>query len=263
MENIKFSENEPDSSVEAKKPKNLEEYVESISVELENEFKESGIKLTGDCHIKMESYEKIFGDRVGHDIREVKEQQNKWQGKKPSKKEKIREGEKMEIFKTALFNKVLKNDFLVLRSSLYDDYKNGIDNIIFDKESGTVVGAFDEVVSETAGPVYEQKKSKIAAKNSRAGGYLKYGLAKKGDKIIMESNARVPVFYLALSQNELKEALVGFEVSDNLSEAEEIMLEKLAKSISEQIKSLENIPLFKQKIPAVKKLELALLAALK
>ncbi len=51
-----------------------------------------------------------------------------------------------EMIITALLHKVLKERFLVVRASVFDDYKHGIDNLILDKETGAVICAFDEVL---------------------------------------------------------------------------------------------------------------------
>ena len=51
-----------------------------------------------------------------------------------------------EMSLTLLLNKFLKKDFIVARASSYDDYNNGIDNVLIDKTSGEVLCGFDEVM---------------------------------------------------------------------------------------------------------------------
>lgn len=51
-----------------------------------------------------------------------------------------------EIATTLLFDKVLNKDFIIVRASTYDDYENGADHLIIDKQSGAVICGLDEAI---------------------------------------------------------------------------------------------------------------------
>ncbi len=239
----------------------LEAYVGKIAEELNRE----GIAATGDCHIDMQKYEEIYGQQAKKDMLETAERERKWgkqEGKKNSNKQKrLKAGEQMEMFKTAVFHKVLEKDFFVSRSSLFDDYNNGIDNVIVEKQTGNIVGAFDEVVSESDG---RGKEDKIAARNTRGGGFLKYGIGIKNNKPVKQANAHIPLFYLALENKELTRAISEFDPSkEELSELEKKLLEKLVNCIDRQIPGIEKIGVLQAKIPSIKILKNALEYAVK
>lgn len=67
------------------------------------------------------------------------------------KDESIRAGSVFEMLKTAIMNKKLAGQFIVVRSSYYDDYCNGVDNVIVHKETGDIICAIDDCSQETVG----------------------------------------------------------------------------------------------------------------
>jgi len=240
--------------------------------EIAAELKESGIGVDDECRINMEAYrnEPKYANSVVKDKAEVADMEKTWkeQEKRASAgiidakthDKKNRSGEQMEMFKTALFNKAIGGKFFVLRSSRFDDYKHGIDNIIVEKETGAVVGAFDEVVSRDG---ELDKGSKIRAINGTKGGYLKYGVGLENGKATKQENARIPLFYLALTYKELENAISSFESDqENLSELEKKLLKKLADSVKEQIEPISKIGMLKNKIPDIEKFSAALQEAI-
>ena len=112
-----------------------------------------------------------------------------------------------EMIITALLHKVLKERFLVVRASVFDDYKHGIDNLILDKETGAVICAFDEVLEnegdkERGAMKKIEKIKRIAVKG---GTEAKYGVALKEQKLVRSSARNIPVFYLTLESKDLIE----------------------------------------------------------
>lgn len=250
MEKFSNFENRAERGEEA-----LEERLKEIAAEL----RESDIDVDDFCRIDMEAYEPLYGQQVKKDMYEIKQREKKWQKEKPNKEGKQRKrtnGEKMEMFKTALFHKAIGKNFFVLRSSPFDDCNNGIDNVIVEKETGAVVGAFDEVVAKNG---KTEKEGKVAARNTRSGAFLKYGIGAAGAKTTKQSNHHIPLFYLALEEKELNDAINDFNLSEEeFSELEKELLKKLAASVKEQTKLISEIGMFKNKTEDIKKFQTAL-----
>ncbi|MFA5778258.1 MAG: hypothetical protein WC870_02085 [Candidatus Paceibacterota bacterium] len=120
----------------------------------------------------------------------------------------------MEMAVTALLAQKLGKDFLVVRTAPYDDYKNGVDNLIFDRTTGEVVGAFDEVHEVGTGQRTKEKELKIKKIVERGGAKIQYGLKFVDGKFIRGSLEGVPVFYLGLESSELLELEEGLHEND-------------------------------------------------
>lgn len=108
-----------------------------------------------------------------------------------------------------VLNKVLGERFVAVRASKYDDYENGVDTLILDRESGGVVCAFDEVVGAEDGDRYahkiERARDRLAA---RGGMRVKYGLAfskmnGEGARLDRRSLPNIPGFCISLSREDL------------------------------------------------------------
>jgi len=144
------------------------------------------------------------------------------------------------LLKTAVFNKFLGQKFIVTRTNLADDIDRGVDNLILERQTGNVVCAFDEVTDIT-GKTYQDKVAKILEKNVESdGANLKYGLGidEKTKKVIAKGVQNIPIFYLALPGQYVKNAISHFE--PNLkSEQEEKLLSYFLSSLQTQIKALD------------------------
>ena len=73
-------------------------------------------------------------------------------------------GALLEAAKTILFHKAIKSDFLVMRSSNFDDYENGVDNVMVNKKTGDIICAFDEVNDKKDGKFCQKKRIKLLLK---------------------------------------------------------------------------------------------------
>lgn len=245
-----------------------EESLREYLKELAGKLKKSGIEVDEECHIDMKAYglEARYAAQARKDILDIEKRETKWEkekGKADKKplQEKMSNGKKMEMFKTALFNKALGGKFFILRSSLFDDYNNGIDNVIVERGTGAVVGAFDEVVSKDG---KAEKAGKVAAHNTKGGAFLKYGIGLKDGQIIKQKNEHIPLFYLALEKEELIQAINNFDASEeNLSELEKQLLEKLAGSVKDQIEPISKIGMLKNRVSDIQKFSEALQEAIK
>jgi len=135
----------------------------------------------------------------------------------------------LESATTILFYKILKDRFLVVKSSEWDDFENAADNIIIDKATGEIVGMFDEIDEKVTGEVKnpgekKDKQVKIIDKALKGGSNIKYGLtfetnAAGEKKLIKKSFANIPIFYLSLELENLGNLVesVGDKLSDKVS----------------------------------------------
>lgn len=144
----------------------------------------------------------------------------------------------MEMAITILLSEKLGKDFLVVRTAPYDDYKNGVDNLILDRFTGEVVGAFDEVHEGGNGQRTEEKKEKIKKIAKRGGSQIRYGLKLIDGKLTRANLENVPVFYLGLESGELMELVRG--LGEGSSEKKDRIFKKLILSLETQRSELEN-----------------------
>lgn len=155
------------------------------------------------------------------------------------KKREASKGEMMEKAITLILDEILGDDFVVARASSFDDYNNGVDNVILHKKTGNVVCGFDDVISKDKEGGSEEKKEKIKIIMARGGARLKYGLSLKEDGGLETKELKnLPAFYLALSQDDLALALQSL-AKEGLKEGINKLAIKLFKSIDEQIKDID------------------------
>jgi hypothetical protein len=151
--------------------------------------------------------------------------------------------ELLEMAVTAIFHKALGDKFLVTRSASYDDYVNGIDNVIVNRETGDVVCAFDEVHDQADGKYVQEKNDKIINKAIHGGAQLKYGLSfhKKYHSLIKMPLKNIPVFYLAMDNEHLDTLLADISTdSHQLTKTELSVFEQFINSLETQQQLLLN-----------------------
>jgi len=143
---------------------------------------------------------------------------------------------------TLMLQRVLPDNFIVVRSSVYDDYNNGVDQLIIDRESGAVICGIDEVIDrqDNVGP--SKKEEKIRQKMMRGGAKVKYGARVEGKNLVLDSLKNIPAFYLSLSPKEL-EILAENLQENEVSDYERDLLQRLHSSLSEQLASYSHLDL--------------------
>jgi hypothetical protein len=147
----------------------------------------------------------------------------------------------MEMAVTGLLHKILKDDFLVVRASAFDDYKNGVDNIILNKRTGEAICAFDEVHEGGAGERTGEKMDKIKKMAKKGGAGVRYGVKLEKGKLIRAEMRTLPVFYLGLKSAELENLLgkMDFNPDGAVTNAEYEVFAKLTASLKEQKQILD------------------------
>ncbi len=169
-----------------------------------------------------------------------------------SKKKREAKSAKVEKFFMVLFRKALGPDFLVMRSSDYDDYKNSVDMIIVNKKTNEVIATFDDVHDRNNGERTAEKNKKIIKQAQSGGVSIEYVPVIIDGQITKKKYSNVPNFYLLSTLDEFIEAEEKMDYSniDSLSnEFEEKLYTKFASAIIQQSQML----LQQEKVPNVLK----------
>jgi len=248
MENLAKSQADPGGKKDKTEAgiEKLDRFLELLSIEMSKE----GVPVNNEMKIDMNLFESVYSRSIiEEDLAAIAEAEQEWYGQLAGKMES--EGEELEKLKTAIFNKKLGNNFLVVRASRHDDTKRGdkknkrkgVDNVILEKDTGNIVCALDEV-GATSGPRYEAKEVKTMNVNKEGGAYLKYGLRyepdKKGKPVLKLGDVkRVPLFYLALRSDLIDKGIKDFIPSlTETSKTEEMLFEYFIQSMESQVKKL-------------------------
>lgn len=274
--------NERKTTIENKNPTKmlqgmLKTSSEEVNKRVEGEYGIQGL-LSSDGSIKIAGYEEVLGREAveedqnlvyamevefsGANLPNVQasyQQQygiateerilNKWRENKARDK-----NGQMEMAMTLLLSEKLGQDFLVVRTAPFDDYKNGVDNLILDKVTGDIVGAFDEVHEAGTGDRIQKKKEKVKSVAKQGGAEIRYGLKLDGGKLSRASLQGVPVFYLGLLKDELLDLEDGLDKKD--SAKTDKIFKKLLISLKEQQQELSTIkssPLFQSRLESFAK----------
>jgi len=201
----------------------LKSVLKYIHIKLVNE----GIGVTDDCRIDMDAYAHFY-PKPGKDDNEKVENRYKrymsdyqevdFDNKKnhPNKTAEQIKGEQfekensqLEIFTLAIFNKFLGDDFIAVRASEYDDFRNSADIVILKKSTNELVCALDDVRGADYKVSNKKVKMEKKYKNSE-GGQLQYALEaiKENGRIRVahcKPRRNLPIFYLPLDDKDLKD----------------------------------------------------------
>lgn len=232
LSKIKDTKREP--SFEAYLP-SLNETASKLNEEVNEKFpyfvnKEGQIGMNGFSEEETEKHrkevlaqEKFFSSDGGKDKVE-------W-----SKDKKRNPSNITEIALTILLQKCLGKDFIVARSSKYDDYINHVDQVIIYVPTGEVVCGFDEVIGNIGDDGGEKKKEKLRKIMARGGANIKYGAQLKDGQLVRSEVKNVPAFYVSLSKENLRELLDSLKNNPNEnSEVEKEIFSKLLASLENQ-----------------------------
>lgn len=192
--------------LEGEKIEKLKESLKEVALGL----RKSGFPVYDNCRIDMNAFRKVVYDDkvVNQHLSTVEDLQNRWKEERQDSRRmdqrpdwrmsgfgrdansqtdrENKSGEQLEMLKTVIFHKFLGKDFHTLRTSTYDDYRNGVDNLIIEKETGNIVGAFDEVLDSPIGERSEEKKEKIFKRNRDKGGLIRYAF-----KVVNDGSVRL------------------------------------------------------------------------
>ncbi len=224
------------------KVKKLRKFIENAAAADRKE----GVPVDTEGRVDMRAFRGLYAD-VEKDRANVqmwfKEEFSK---KQPGQSEGqfTRDGEKLELLIHAILYKNLRSEYIVARSALFDDIHGGIDNGLFDKETGSPICVFDDV-GDTNDERYRDKQSGVKKLNLEKGGAdLKYGLRMENvggkKKIVPSAVSNIPIFYIALPKVMIDRGLKEFAPSPTeQSEFEKKLFEYILKAMMIQIKDLE------------------------
>ncbi len=185
-----------------------------------------------------------------------------------------------EMLVTVIFNKILKEEFVVVHTSKGDDLKHHADNVIIEKKTGNVICTLDEANVDVESKRYYKKLDEIKKYNKKNGTTIEDGVKLNKENKLVETIIRnVPLFLLQISEKRLKEVLekmninlgkngseieiseIEIEVFDELIESlvrqtDMLLNEKLPEKVKENIKrfsdSLEKIEKIRKGFDAYK-----------
>ena len=241
--------------VKEKPIEKLQGFIKDISFELKKE----GIPVAENGRISPGQFRDVYPERIIKADKEwIEDLKGRWERTAVAKsqwswimsKDQILKqktmGDTWEMLATAILHKNLGKDFIVVRTSEYDDTRNNVDNIILDRKTGGVVCAFDDV-ADASRDVFKQKKGDVAKRNwERGGADVYYGISfveRQNRKELKKGEIKhVPLFYFACSEEDIKTALKTFS-GESASPAEQKIFESFIGSFEEQIKELRKGPL--------------------
>ena len=148
-----------------------------------------------------------------------------------------------EISTTLLFDKVLREEFIIVRASTYDDYENGADQLIIDKKTGAVIcGLDDAILGSSAKDDGEKKKLKIDKKMQSGGAKIKYGATiNEAGSLERKNLNHIPIFYFNLEKSEMNNILKSLTTDNQeLTKDEMLVYGKLINSLLEQAAEYKN-----------------------
>lgn len=190
----------------------------------------------------------LSGQEKERDLALIEDKQNLWAKDLGKTKEKmLQEREKnpaniAEVATTLLFDKVLNKEFIIVRASVYDDYENGADQLIIDKETGAVIcGLDDAILGSSEKDTGEKKKLKIDKKMRSGGAKIKYGLTVNNDNLERKNLNHIPIFYFNLNKIEMNGILKSLSENESkLTTKEKTVYTKLINSLLDQFEKYSN-----------------------
>lgn len=238
----------PQEIKQEKEKEGVEKVQEFITETMVPILKQEGVPLDKQARIDMGKFENVYysSATIVRDKRLLENYIEQWSagmsGGEGGGTRIRKRGERLEMLKSAIFFKNLRKEFIVVRSSLFDDVVNNVDNVIIERKTGNVVCALDEV-AEIKGFRYEEKRKEVLDKNFSKGVELKYGLLLKKEegemKLKLSEISHLPIFYLALHESAIEKALDNFQNSlTEQSDYEKKIFEYFIASLNSQIQSL-------------------------
>lgn len=226
----KFSRAEIEAEKKEIKEK-IGRYFERLAEPLEKEaerLRNLGFSVEADCRVNPAEFEDLVGEKeVVADAQKVQRLESKWQ-KEPSS------GELLEMVKTLGINKLWFDRRLIsVRTSKYDDYVNGVDNLIFDTLTGEPIAAIDDTTD-----VLKKDERQVLDKISGAA-QVKYGIEYSKEGIEKRSYSKLPVFVISSNPENLTR--LAEDVINNKESFEGVRaLQELLAGLQEQYQKIED-----------------------
>ncbi len=197
----------------------LNKEIEGLNLKLDSElkiegeaFRKSGFPVDSEFRVDMDGFDGIYDTKTNSRHKNtvaLRAEAFKKGFTDPA-------GELLEKSKTLAFNRFwFKTRYIAVRTSKFDDYQNGVDELILNVETNEAIAAVDsttDIMSKANPRLFSMLKD---------GGEVAYGLKlKKGDKPILSGLKNLPVFIITFKKAETIE-LAKKVASHELPEAEE------------------------------------------
>ncbi len=181
----------------------LEKMKEFLMAEGER-LRGEGFPVDEECRIDLAAFDGSYSKEVlEHDQERISKTESDFEN---SQSEKI--AELLEAVKTLVFNKFWFDGRLVaVRTSKFDDYVNGVDQLILDRETFQPLAAVDTTLD------WKSKLPKIMDKIQK-GGVVKYGVGLSKNGVEKINYAGLPVFIISLNGDEVLELARGIEAGE-------------------------------------------------
>ena len=168
-----------------------------------------------------------------------------------------------EMLVTVIFNKILKEEFIIVHTSMEDDLTHHADNVLIEKKTRNVICTLDEANVNVGSKRYYEKLDEVEDCNKKNGTIIKDGIELNEENELVETTLKnVPLFLLQISKERLKEVLekMNIDLGENGSEIDVSKIElevfdELIESLTKQTKTLLNKKLPKKVKENIKKFE--------
>jgi hypothetical protein len=208
------------------------EKLKKLLIEIKDVLEGQGIPVDQNCRIDMCNFEDVYEKKeIEKDVKLIKEIKGN------TEESFLTDGERLEVLKTIVFHKFLNEKFIVIRTALYDDVQNHVDNLIVEKETGNIICAFDEV-SAISGPEFIKKQERFL-RNNINGAKVKYGILSTKDGLIKNRIENIPIFYIALPPEHINEGIRNIASLEEISDYEEKIWFYFVTTLQSQIARLK------------------------
>ena len=214
-----------------------QENVKGIKTEIVEEYKKFGIIVDKNFRIDMRKCSSKGMEDVSEDIFKVGRAEYKF---RMNDTYMTKESEYLEQMTTIIFAKFLKDNFITVRASKFDDYERGVDTIIIEKSGGDVLATMDETLDE----LRPKKMHKILSLQPVE---IKYCFKKGDDGLFIPSvRSNIPISCVQFPKEKLEDIMGNIEgkieeYSKVEIEAFCILSSNLLKILKKQIELEENI----------------------
>ncbi len=200
----------------------LEQLKPQLKAESER-LRKFGAPVEDDARIDMKAFSQIGRydpKMIAADLDEIAQKEKLFQSQnQPEELAAKNIGELLEVTKTILFNRYwFKKNFIALRTSKFDDYKSGVDELVFDTYTRKPFAVIDMTTI-----------SKDIGVKVRRGGQIKYGLKWEKKNFEPRSLENLPVFVVQIKNEQVlglaREVLAGELSPESQSMEKSILVE--------------------------------------
>ena len=220
--------------------------LERLLREQVNNLRKVGVPVNENLRIDMKKFKDILSEeRVNEDIKTLKEvKRNQYKREltleEIEKIEKERKGEKGEIFVCLLLQKFLGDNFLVLRTSLYDDRVNKVDLFVVNKKTGNIDFTIDVSVNPPFSLSLFEKQKRLLERNTSSGTLLTYGIKFEKGKAQPSSYVKyLPLFSINLPPRILEKGINSITSLKEKAPQEKAIFDRFKTQIEEQINQIK------------------------